>query len=76
MKSVIKISFSPKKGLLAKLHVRGRLLGLLPHQARGGAWPHGLARHSVPRLDQYLQQCQVSISSIQPKSIPNFFVLV
>lgn len=51
-------------GVPAELYVRRRLLGLLPHQARGGAWPHGLARYAIPRLDKYFQQCQRTSANI------------
>ena len=50
----------PGAGLLAQLHVRRRVLGLIPHQAGSRPWSHGSARHSLPRPHQHFQQCQVS----------------
>ena len=45
----------PHPGLPALLHVRRRLVGVLPHQAGGRARPDGASRHPLPRFDQHLQ---------------------
>ncbi len=46
-------------GVLAIMHVRGGVVGVLPDQAGGGAGQDGAARHALPRPHQHLQQRQV-----------------
>lgn len=59
----------PDPGLPAQLHVCGRVMGLLPHQAGGRPRADGAPCHTLPCPHQHLQQCQVGqklyISSAQ-----------